>query len=67
MVEHPYAVAQDGAARAPAGGVHRDDSGRAALAAQFARQRIHQRALTRAGRPRNADHHRMSAARLQLP
>ncbi len=66
MAEHADAVAQDRAAGAPAGGVHRDDGGGASLAAQLARHGIHQRALARARRTGDADHHRVSGARLQL-
>ncbi len=66
MVEHANAVAQYGAAGAPAGRVHRDDSGSAPLPAQFARHGIHQRALARAGWAGDADDYRTADARLQF-
>jgi hypothetical protein len=47
---HADAVAQNRAAGDAARRVHRDDRESLALAAQFARQRVHQRTLTGAGR-----------------
>ncbi len=67
--QHADAVAQNGAAGTPAGGVDGDDAHGAALPAQLARQGIHQRALARARRAGDPDHHahgrRAAAARAE--
>ena len=52
---HADAIAQNGAAGNAAAGVHGEDGDGLALLAQLQRQRVHQRALARAGRAGDAD------------
>ncbi len=64
---HADTIAEDGAAGDPTAGVHGEDGESLPTLAQFQRERIHQRALARAGRAGDAHDARVAGGRLQFP